>query len=245
MPSAVAVPCWQLDFVIGAPLSVVGPSGDYYRFNQPIDMLIASKNGGTAPCEPEPCPTNPNIIASALECQQEPPPPAPCPLDASLSADDPGCTPCPFNDQLVAGSPDCVEPPAPCPQDASLTADDPGCVPCPTNPDVLSGSPECEPAGASSNQLQCPEGFQLDPATEVCAQVVPNPTTVPPAVPPTVAPTVPTDVEGGVLSAQPDGTLPFTGSSHRSLSGIAALTMFVGALLTVTTRRPQGAHYRN
>lgn len=76
MPAQVDVPCWQLDFVIGAPLSIVGPGGDFYRFNQPIDMLIASKNGGVAPCTAPPCPTNPDIIAAAFRCREPLPPDA-------------------------------------------------------------------------------------------------------------------------------------------------------------------------
>ncbi|MPY93299.1 MAG: hypothetical protein GEV08_09595 [Acidimicrobiia bacterium] len=68
LPAATA-PCWQVDAHLGAPLSVVGPSGAYYNLNSPQNMLISANNGGTSPCTPAPCETNPAVPAGSIECQ--------------------------------------------------------------------------------------------------------------------------------------------------------------------------------
>jgi len=193
MPSAVDVPCWQVDFVIGTPLAVVGPDGGYYRFQQPIDMLIASKNGGVSPCDSAPpCPTNPNIIAASFECRE-----------AQL-------TPTPTTTVVPAPAPAPVAQPvpAPAPAPAPVPAPAPAPVPAPVAVD-----------GGGSSQGGDGSSIQIEDGPE-------------------------TQVEANVVVRQPDAELPFTGAGHRALSAAAALTMFVGALLTYATRRPQGAHYR-
>lgn len=76
------VACYQLDANIGPPLNVVGPNTAYYSLGSAFNMLISAKNGGTAPCTPAPCAMNPEIPATAAECQEvttttttAPPPP--------------------------------------------------------------------------------------------------------------------------------------------------------------------------
>jgi hypothetical protein len=67
---AAPVACYQLDANIGPPLNVVGPDTAYYSLGQPFNMLISAKNGGTAPCTPTPCATNPSIPDSSAECEE-------------------------------------------------------------------------------------------------------------------------------------------------------------------------------
>jgi hypothetical protein len=63
------VSCYQLDANIGPPLDVVGPNTAYYSLNNSFNMLISAKNGGTAPCEQPPCPTNPNVPMGSADCE--------------------------------------------------------------------------------------------------------------------------------------------------------------------------------
>jgi hypothetical protein len=67
---AAPVHCYQLDANIGPPLNVVGPDTAYYSLNSQFNMLISAKNGGTEPCTPEPCPTNPMVPEASAECQE-------------------------------------------------------------------------------------------------------------------------------------------------------------------------------
>lgn len=67
MPASTA-PCWQIDAHLGAPLSIVGPSGSYYGLGRTPNMLISANNGGANPCAPPPCETNPAVPAGAIEC---------------------------------------------------------------------------------------------------------------------------------------------------------------------------------
>jgi len=67
------VACYQLDANIGPPLNVVGPNTAYYSLNSPFNMLISANNGGTEPCTPAPCPTNPSVPAGSAECEEAPP----------------------------------------------------------------------------------------------------------------------------------------------------------------------------
>ncbi|MFN0026318.1 MAG: hypothetical protein ACKV2O_03885 [Acidimicrobiales bacterium] len=49
------VACYQIDANAGPPLNVVGPAGSFYSMNERFNTLISANNGGTAPCDAEPC----------------------------------------------------------------------------------------------------------------------------------------------------------------------------------------------
>jgi len=63
------VPCYQIDAHLGPLLLDVGPAGGFYT-NSQFNMLISAFNGGTEPCGVPPCPTNPDIPAGALACEE-------------------------------------------------------------------------------------------------------------------------------------------------------------------------------
>ncbi|MDH4146770.1 MAG: hypothetical protein OEY23_16550 [Acidimicrobiia bacterium] len=212
MPAADLVPCWQLDAHIGPPLAVVGPQPDGSFYSGVLNgsgqtMLISAQNGGTEPCAPPPCPSNPAIPAGALGCT----PVVPCPTNPDLPADSPDCQPpprpCALDPNLPADSPQCV----PCSSNPNVTPSSPQCDPCPTNPNVQAGSPECQPAPRPTTPTQpapkCTDGFNLDPGTNSCV---------------------------AVKAAVP---LPFTGSRSYEMTMAGGLLLMVGSALLAFVQR--------
>ena len=138
IPSASAVPCWQLDAHIGRPLMIVGPppAGDFYSFGRPVSFLISARNDGVLPCTHAPCPGLPAIPASAVACVAQvtttttmstttttaptttttaPPQPKPttqpCSTNPAIPADSPDCKPAPkcAEGQVLNAQGVCVE----------------------------------------------------------------------------------------------------------------------------------------
>jgi hypothetical protein len=66
--------CFQVDANAGRPLEIVGPSGDYYSVNQPVNVLVSALNAGSEPCVVPPCATAPagsGIPAESFACDPE------------------------------------------------------------------------------------------------------------------------------------------------------------------------------
>ncbi len=153
VPPASEVPCYQIDAHVGAPLAVVGPSGDYYGgLNGSRNLLISALNGGAGDCtNPPPCPTNPSIPASALLCQSTvtTPTTAPPTTPPSVTSTAPQVTvPPSVTEPPSTTTPSSTSVPstvttAP-PPVTSTSA--PAVQACASNPALPASSPDCRPA---------------------------------------------------------------------------------------------------
>jgi uncharacterized repeat protein (TIGR01451 family) len=111
---------------------------------QPKCPLDNSINKNDLRCTP--CPYNPSIIATNVNCK-----PPVCPLDKTINADSPKCKSCPYNPQILRDNPQCQQ--CPYPGLGAIGKNNPLCKePCPYNSTISKDSPSCKPCDqATSN----------------------------------------------------------------------------------------------
>jgi hypothetical protein len=203
VPTAAESPCYQIDAHLAPPLIRVGPNAAYYGvLNGVRNLLISALNAGQAPCEPlTPCASNPDVPASAFECQtsttapppSEPPPTEPPTTAPPTTVTSPGQPPCSVNPQLPADSPNCVA----CSSNPQVPASSADCTPCAANPQIPASSADC--VAVQGTQLaQCEAPLVLDSTTGQCISVISG------------------------------GALPLTGRDSRSLMLTGALLLLAG-----------------
>ena len=129
-----------------------------------------------------PCEYDSTLPAGDPECKPTVEPPAKCPLDENLTADDPACQPCEYDPKLRVGDPACRPPESKvCEHDPTLKADDPACKPkeevCVYNKALPKGHVDCVP----------PRSTRTTPPTPPARSAVPRTTPTPVAAqPPTI-----------------------------------------------------------
>lgn len=234
LPASSVVPCWQLDAHIGPPLSIVGPSGRYYSFNNPHNMLISAQNGGSAPCDVPLCAGSAVVPAPAITCGTTPTTTTTTTTTApTTSTTEPRCS---TNPELPASSPDCQPAQRPttttttapttttteprCSTNADIPASSPNCQPSAESPTTTTTAPRCgtNPALAASSPscTPCASGQQIDATTGLCV---------------------------AVSSGSAARTIPVTGSETRPQLILAGVLLALGTPLVLLFRRRPGSRF--